>query len=267
MAMSNDMRAGWFSVKRGMLDHDLFKPDGKWSKAEAWIWLIENAAISEKTVDIGGRPHVVKRGSLAYSLRFLADKWSWSVKAVRTFLATLEKHGAVKLEIVGNEKGTGRTQVTLCNYDKYQQSGHAKGTEGAQKGHKEEQETNIPPSEGAAAPDLKSVDVDPINKAVWDFGVPFLSSRGVKNPRPIIGGWLRDHQTPMAVLEALRDAQKAATQDPVPYVKAILKGGQSQVKAKRGDLKATRDGRVLEWDGWTWEPRNDLTPEDIAHAV
>ena len=30
--------SGWFSVKRGMLDHDLFKPDGKWSKAEAWIW-------------------------------------------------------------------------------------------------------------------------------------------------------------------------------------------------------------------------------------
>jgi len=44
-----------------------------------------------------------------------------------------------------------------------------------------------------------------------------------------------------------------------------IHGGKAQ--PKRGEMKATRDGRVLEWDGWTWEPRNDLTPEDIAHAV
>lgn len=263
--------SGWFSVKRGMLDHDLFKPDGKWSKAEAWIWMIENAAISEKTVDIGGKPHTVPRGSLAHSLRFLADKWSWSVKAVRTFLSTLENHGAVRLEIVGNEKGTGRTQITLCNYDKYQSPGHAKGTERAHDGHKEEQETNIPPSEGASAPPLRPVDVDPVNKAVWDFGVQLLAPSGsrpdAKAARSNIGRWLKGGRDPVEVLNALKSAAKAGTSDPVPYITAILNGGAAKPKPKLGDLKVTKDGRVREWDGWAWDYRNDLTPEDVAHAV
>lgn len=44
-----------------------------------------------------------------------------------------------------------------------------------------------------------------------------------------------------------------------------IQGGK--VAPKRGDLKTTRDGRVLEWDGWTWECRNDLAPEDVLHAI
>lgn len=271
MTMSDDMRTGWFSVKRGMMDHDLFKPDGKWSKAEAWIWMIENAAISEKTVDIGGKPHTVPRGSLAYSLRFLADKWSWSVKAVRTFLSTLENHGAVRLEIVGNEKGTGRTQITLCNYNKYQSPGHAKGTERAHDGHKEEQVTNIPPSEDAPASSGLVVDLSSPTAAVWAVGKQYLARHGVRNPGEMIGKWLKS-ATAIEVLAAIQAADRARTEDPIPYITEVLKGksqgGETQPKPKRGDLKTTRDGRVLEWDGWTWECRNDLTPADVrvAHA-
>lgn len=44
-----------------------------------------------------------------------------------------------------------------------------------------------------------------------------------------------------------------------------IQGGK--IHPKRGDLKTTRDGRVLEWDGWTWECRNDLAPEDVLHAI
>lgn len=254
--------SGWFSVKRGMLDHDLFKPDGKWSKAEAWIWMIENAAISEKTVDIGGKPHTVPRGSLAYSLRFLADKWSWSVKAVRTFLSTLENHGAVRLEVVGNEKGTGRTQITLCNYDKYQSPGHAKGTERAHDGHKEEQETNIPPSEGASAP------VDP-DKVMFDAGRRLLAASGksAADAGRILGKWRRDHGTE-AVISAIGRAQREGAIEPVSYIEGCLRFQRKEAeKPKRGDLKVTKDGRVREWDGWAWGYRNDLTPEDVAHAV
>lgn len=51
---------------------------------------------------------------------------------------------------------------------------------------------------------------------------------------------------------------------PKPGLRAIH-GGKAQ--PNRGDLKTTRDGRVLEWDGREWDYRNDLTPEDVAHAV
>ena len=258
--------SGWFSVKRGMLDHDLFKPDGKWSKAEAWIWMIENAAFRDATIDVGGKPHVVSRGSLCFSERFMADKFGWSQKALRNFLDKLEAHGAIIQSVAKTGQGTKskRKQVTLCNYDKYQSPEIKTKAKRKQNGSKEEQETNTPPSEGASAPDLKSVDIDPINKAVWDFGVPFLSSLGVKNPRPIIGGWLRDHPAPLAVLEALRDAQKAATQDPVPYVKAILKGGKAQARQKwtEGSLRTLSPTRVQAFWGGHWENTNDYTADE-----
>ena len=55
-----------------------------------------------------------------------------------------------------------------------------------------------------------------------------------------------------------------ADRQPKPGLRAIH-GGKTQ--PARGDLKTTRDGRVLEWDGWTWECRNDLTAEAAANAV
>lgn len=273
MTMSDDMRTGWFSVKRGMLDHDLFKPDGKWSKAEAWIWMIENAAYRDITVDVGGKPHVVPRGDLCFSERFMAEKFGWSQKALRNFLDKLEAHGAITQDVAKTGQGTKskRKQVTLCNYDKYQGYEIKTEAKGKQKGSKEEQVTNIPPSEDAPASSGLVVDLSSPTAAVWAVGKQYLARHGVRSPGEMIGKWLKS-ATAIEVLAAIQAADRARTEDPIPYITEVLKGksqgGETQPKPKRGDLKTTRDGRVLEWDGWTWECRNDLTPADVrvAHA-
>ena len=239
--------SGWFSVKRGLLDHEIFKPEGKWSKAEAWLWMIENAAISERVVNIGGKPHTVPRGALAYSLRFLAEKWSWSLKAVRTFLATLENHDAIRLEIVGNEKGTGRTQITLCNYGKYQSAGHTKGTEGAQKGHKEEQVTNILPSEGGA----DAAPIDPV-KVMFNSGKALLAASGKSNAEAgkILGKW-RNEFGVEAVIAALGRAQREGAIDPVAFITGCLKFAAKRPAShpQIGDEKTLSDGTVKQYLG------------------
>lgn len=224
--------SGWYAVKRGTIEHELFAPVGKWSKFEAWTWMIEAAAYKPTVIDIGGKPYTVPRGALCFSQRFLATKFKWSKKALTTFLETLERHNAIKVGVI--ETGTGtrskRTQVTLCNYEKYQSSGTKTEPKGDQKGTKEEQETNKNlPTEGAAlsAPEGDAVEVSVLSKAVWAVGKPFLASRGVKNPGAIIGRWLKSSQ-PAEVLAAFELAQRVGTQDPIPYITQILNGQSNE---------------------------------------
>lgn len=75
-------------------------------------------------------------------------------------------------------------------------------------------------SKGADAPLV----IDARKDAIWRRGVPFLCENGVpeKQAKSLIGRWLRDAGAD-AVFEALADARKAATGDPVPYITEILK--------------------------------------------
>lgn len=89
-------------------------------------------------------------------------------------------------------------------------------------------EEDIPTtSADADAPPIKVVDVDPVNKLVWDMGLKLLAPSGaeaaVKAARPKVGKWLKGRSS-IDVLSAIRQAEKAGTQDPFPFVEAILKG-------------------------------------------
>lgn len=217
--------SGWFAVKRGTLEHELFAPEGKWSRYEAWVWFIETAAFKPTVIDIGGKPYTVPRGALCFSQRFLSEKFRWSKKAVTSFLDQLEAHGVIKVSVAQTGTGTKskRTQITLCNYEKYQSFGTKTEPRGDQKGAKEEQVTNIPPTEGAAAPSNSVVDLSSPTAAVWAVGKAYLAKHQVKNPGALIGGWLKNGTTAVDVLAAIQAADRAGTQDPVPYITEALK--------------------------------------------
>lgn len=241
--------SGWFAVKRGALEHELFQPEGKWSKFEAWAWMIESAAISERSVDIGGKPYPVKRGQLSFSERFLSAKWIWSQKAVQTFLAKLEAHGAIKIELAktGNGTKSKRTLITLCNYEKYQTPGIKTESRGNQKSIKEEQVTNTPPTEGAAAPSSSVVDLSSPTASVWAIGKAYLSKHKVKNPAAVVGSWLKT-ATAVDVLAAIQAADRTGTQDPIPYITQALKPKAARSFAKHdgpqiGDVRQVGDIR------------------------
>ena len=56
----------------------------------------------------------LKRGQLAVSERFLAERWAWGKTMVRNFLKRLTKEGSIE---TNSEQGI--TVITICNYETY----------------------------------------------------------------------------------------------------------------------------------------------------
>ncbi len=250
--------SGWICSYRQIWESPLFAGDAQ--RVGVWMWILHHAAWKPTKFRIGKDIIELARGQVCVSQRQIEAATGMGRTALRTFLKALEAEHAIELKL--HQGAThGRTIITVCNYDKYQDSqdraNPASDPTATQLQPTKEQVNNIPPSEGASAPTLRAVDVDPINKAVWDFGVPFLSASGQKNPRAILGKWLKDAGDPQPVLAALRDAQKAGTGDPVPYIAAVLSGGKKSKQPKSGDTRVTPDGIkqvfVSPFDGWVRE--------------
>jgi hypothetical protein len=106
---------GVFAVDRGIWEHDVLVDDNPFSRREAWLWLLSEAAWKPHRRRLAGRPVELNRGQLAASLRFMASKWRWAEPRVRRFLKTLEIEG-----MIDATTGAGITLITICKYDKYQ---------------------------------------------------------------------------------------------------------------------------------------------------
>lgn len=209
--------SGWFAVKHGIADHEVFK--GDFARVGMFIWMVDNAAFKDTLIDIGGKPYTVPRGALCFAQRFLATKFRLSTKALRTFLSELERHGIIKTTVVSTGQGTKtkRTQITLCNYEKYQSFGNKTEPKGKQKGNEEEQVNNIPVgSADKSALDLASI--------IFTKGVDYLKASGVKDKsaRSLLGKWRKEHGDG-ATIEALGKAQREGAIDPVQYVEGVFR--------------------------------------------
>lgn len=84
-------------------------------RALAWIDLIMLANFKDGYVRIRGVRIDLKRGQLAASSVFLADRWKWSRTKVASFLNELEKE-----QQIGQQKTNVTNVVTILNYDRYQ---------------------------------------------------------------------------------------------------------------------------------------------------
>jgi hypothetical protein len=113
------MTRGYVLIARGILDHPRFKPTGPYTRAEAWLWLIEAAAFKDRSVPVfAGRQRkmvLIARGELSYSVRYLAQAWRWSTNRVLRFLGELQTDHSIE-----TRTETGQTVISLCNYETYQ---------------------------------------------------------------------------------------------------------------------------------------------------
>lgn len=107
--------SGFYLMARGWLDHPSFSSREPYSRREAWIWLIEAAAFTERRVGVVGKTVTIARGQLTHSTRFMAGKWGWSEAGVRRFLHRLKTDA-----MIDAHSDAGQMIVTICNYDKYQ---------------------------------------------------------------------------------------------------------------------------------------------------
>lgn len=105
---------GVFAVDRGIFDHPVLSGE-KYTKVQAFMWLVAEAAWKAHRRAVGAAIVDLRRGQVACSLRFMAQKWGWEEPRVRRFLGRLKTDA-----MIDAATDAGVTVITICNYDSYQ---------------------------------------------------------------------------------------------------------------------------------------------------
>lgn len=125
----------WIRLNADIFEHGLFA-GSVMSEREAWIWLIARAAWKDARHRVGGNVVPVPVGSLFVTLREMQLAWGWkSDYRVRSFLKVLENE-----RMISTKTNAGKTHISICNYDKYQ---NVQRAENAQKTHEQRTENAI----------------------------------------------------------------------------------------------------------------------------
>lgn len=130
--------AGWIKVHRTMIDHWINKDVRKFSRFEAWMDILLSVNYNDAKVTIKNTVYEVKRGQSIYSLDTWSKRWGWNKSATRRFVQLLEKDGMIKLKT-----DTQTTQLTVCNYARYQDERNANETQVKRKRNTDETQTTL----------------------------------------------------------------------------------------------------------------------------
>lgn len=112
--------SGFAVLYREATDHPLFVGDS--ARFGAWAWLVLKACWKPTKFNVSGSTMTIERGQLCVSRSQLATAWGWSPSAVERFLARLQTE-----QMIGRATGQGRSVITICNYEKYQDIGEQTG--------------------------------------------------------------------------------------------------------------------------------------------
>lgn len=105
---------GFFKIQRKFFSHWLWEEDRSFSRAEAWLDMLQMAAFKETKRLVNGKMISIPIGGIAASERFLGTRWKWSRSKVRAFLLCL-----VSDQMLDQQKDHGETVLILCNYERY----------------------------------------------------------------------------------------------------------------------------------------------------
>lgn len=240
---------GVFAVDRGVWEHDVLASDEPFTKREAWMWLISEAAWKPHKRRILGQAIQLKRGQLVGSVRYLAEKWKWSKSTVHRFLDVLKNE-----TMIGTEIGTGVLVITICNYDEYQKvslpigtlnetrNGTGAGQERDNREYKEYRERDSV-SNDTAVDAAKPIYTDSRHE-LWGEGVPILVSMGEAEgrARSMIGAWLKqtrdDAQTVLGAIQRARDARVVG---PIAWITKALRIDDGK---RNSENRANQDSRT-----------------------
>ena len=111
------MQEGWIKLNRQITEHWLWQKQ-PFSWGQAWIDLLLLANHKDDKVFYKGKIIVCKKGTVNRSISFLAERWKWDRRTVRSFLNVCERDGMCITECT-----THRTTITIVNWDKFQVEG------------------------------------------------------------------------------------------------------------------------------------------------
>ena len=112
---------GYVKLHRQIIENDLWFSE-KFTKAQAWIYLLLLATHKDRTLYIRGVEINLKPGQLCYSQVSLADRWKWNRKTVNKFLNDLEKR-----KMVDTKKDNITTIISINKWVLYQWDGQQSG--------------------------------------------------------------------------------------------------------------------------------------------
>jgi len=262
---------GVFAVDRGIWEHDLLTDSEPFSRREAWLWLVSEAAWKPHRRRIVGRPIDLMRGQLVGSMRFIASKWRWSEPRVRRFLGALISEG-----MIGAKIDAGVSVITICKYDEYQRVSLPNDAmrevdhdaAATQQRRKVEDKENKEDSEAIASAARAAPVYTDSKHELWGEGTAILASLGMqeRTARSNIGRWLKsakdDAQTVLGAIQRARDNRVI---DPVPWItRAISSKGPVNVAENRSLVSAAH--RAAEHFGGTYG-LGDETGEPVLRIV
>jgi multidrug efflux pump subunit AcrB len=161
----------YIRINRKLFSNQLWKEHRVFSRAEAWIDLIQLASFTFKNKRIIDGARVEwGRGQYPISYSFLANKWMWSIHKVRTFLKMLLNEKQIMLDFTGRT-----TLITLCNYDFYNPISQGDGMgEGTANGTVTAQDT------AQQAAQITSIDTNEYTDDSQDGGISGGTTNGKK---------------------------------------------------------------------------------------
>lgn len=108
------MNHGCLKLERRFFSNPLWLEDRAFSKAEAFLDLLQLAEPAPAHRIIRGAVVELQEGELVASVRYLADRWSWGKDKVTTFVRFLETRQCAR-----RETRQGESVIILCNYKDY----------------------------------------------------------------------------------------------------------------------------------------------------
>src|ERR1044071_809979 len=119
---------GYIAVFRSVFGHHLFATEKPWSRLQAFLWLVAQAAWCPTQRRVGSKLVTLDRGQAAATVRMLGQVWGWHRSRVERFMRVLRTNEMIRTQVCKTTSGTstktslrGRlTIITICNYAKYQ---------------------------------------------------------------------------------------------------------------------------------------------------
>lgn len=248
---------GVFAVDRGIFDHPVLSSREPFSRREAWLWIVAEAAWKPRTFRSNGQQIMLARGQLSHSVRFLADKWGWSKSAVARFLDVLQTETMIE-----KVAGTGQIIITVCNFDSYQRVSLPSGTD-----------AGTPIGTGAGQQRDKEEDIKGNESNSFIQGGELFELEEVAQPKARKHEWPRDYRerfwtayplkvgkkTALEVLERLHAADGTAFDD-------ILAGIETYKRTKPPDRDWMHATTFLRQERWNDEPASETRQPNSNRA-
>lgn len=229
--------SGFVVIRREALDHHII---GEPTRFYAWCWLISTACWKPTRFDIRGKTIILERGQLCASRSQMAEAWNWSGSAVERFLTRLQTE-----QMIERLTGQGRSVITICNYDKYQDKPKRAGQPTEQQSGQQSDSNRTAKEQGNNYSISNDMGGTPptaaeLTKAIWDTGRSILKAGGYgsRQAGSIIGKWRKTYSD-SEVLTVLARCEAIQPSEPVEWITKALQTERGQTTGNHHGSKGS----------------------------